>query len=94
MRVQDSPRAVNRLAAQRPQCLLERQHIVEPERLEQSDANVDEISWSVGYEDPAFFRRLFRRVTGVAPGAYRRRYQVPGSLPRGAVGWSQTGHGR
>jgi transcriptional regulator GlxA family with amidase domain len=46
-------------------------------RLEQSDSAIDEISWAVGYEDPAFFRRLFRRVTGVAPGAYRRRYRVP-----------------
>lgn len=54
-------------------------------RLEQSDANVDEISWAVGYEDAAFFRRLFRRVAGVAPGAYRRRYRVPGSLPRATV---------
>jgi transcriptional regulator GlxA family with amidase domain len=54
-------------------------------RLEQSDTNIDEISWAVGYEDPAFFRRLFRRVTGVAPGAYRRRYRVPGALPRAAV---------
>lgn len=51
-------------------------------RLEQSDANIDEISWAVGYEDPAFSRRLFRRVTGVALGAYRRRYRVPGPLPR------------
>jgi len=48
-------------------------------RLEQSDAPIDEVSWAVGYEDPASFRRLFRRVTGVAPGAYRRRYRVPGS---------------
>ena len=46
-------------------------------RLERTDAPVDEISWKVGYEDPAFFRRLFKRVTGLAPGAYRRRFQVP-----------------
>ena len=32
---------------------------------------VDEISWQVGYEDAAFFRRLFKRVTGLTPGAYR-----------------------
>ncbi len=54
-------------------------------RLEQSDAPIDEVSWAVGYEDPAFFRRLFRRVTGVAPGAYRRKYRVPGSATRAAV---------
>jgi len=47
------------------------------ERLERSDAPVDEISWRVGYEDPAFFRRLFRRTTGLAPAAYRKRFRIP-----------------
>jgi transcriptional regulator GlxA family with amidase domain len=46
-------------------------------RLERTEASVDEISWQVGYEDPAFFRRLFKRVTGLSPGAYRRRFQLP-----------------
>ena len=46
-------------------------------RLERSDAAVDEISWRVGYEDPAFFRRLFKRTTGLAPGAYRKRFRIP-----------------
>ena len=46
-------------------------------RLERTDASADEISWQVGYEDAAFFRRLFKRMTGLTPGAYRRRFQVP-----------------
>jgi transcriptional regulator GlxA family with amidase domain len=46
-------------------------------RLERTEASVDEISWQVGYEDAAFFRRLFKRVTGLAPGAYRKRFSVP-----------------
>ena len=46
-------------------------------RLERTEASVDEISWRVGYEDAAFFRRLFKRVTGLTPGAYRKRFQVP-----------------
>ena len=46
-------------------------------RLERTDASVDEISWQVGYEDAAFFRRLFKRTTGVAPGVYRKRYRIP-----------------
>ena len=46
-------------------------------RLERTDAPVDEISWRVGYEDPAFFRRLFKRTTGLAPGAYRKRFRIP-----------------
>jgi transcriptional regulator GlxA family with amidase domain len=46
-------------------------------RLERTEASVDEISWQVGYEDPAFFRRLFKRVTGLTPGGYRRRFKIP-----------------
>jgi len=46
-------------------------------RLERSNEAVDEISWQVGYEDPAFFRRLFKRITGLGPAAYRRRFQLP-----------------
>jgi transcriptional regulator GlxA family with amidase domain len=46
-------------------------------RLERTDDPVDEVSWRVGYEDPAFFRRLFRRTTGLAPGAYRRKFRMP-----------------
>lgn len=46
-------------------------------RLERTVASVDEISWQVGYEEPAFFRRLFKRVTGLTPGAYRKRFNIP-----------------
>ncbi|OHV78021.1 GlxA family transcriptional regulator [Ensifer sp. LCM 4579] len=46
-------------------------------RLERTEASVDEISWSVGYEEPAFFRRLFKRITGLPPGVYRRRFKIP-----------------
>lgn len=46
-------------------------------RLERTADPVDAISYAVGYEDPASFRRLFRRVTGVSPGTYRRKLQLP-----------------
>jgi transcriptional regulator GlxA family with amidase domain len=46
-------------------------------RLERTEAPVDEIGWKVGYEDPAFFRRLFKRTTGLSPGLYRRRFKIP-----------------
>lgn len=53
-------------------------------RLERTDASVDEISWRVGYEDPAFFRRLFKRITGLAPGMYRKRFRMPDFARYGA----------
>lgn len=46
-------------------------------RLETTRDAVDEVGWQVGYEDPAFFRRLFKRVTGISPGSYRRQFQIP-----------------
>jgi transcriptional regulator GlxA family with amidase domain len=46
-------------------------------RLERTAAPIDEIGWNVGYEDSAFFRRLFKRMTGITAGAYRRTFQVP-----------------
>ena len=46
-------------------------------RLERTDDSADNIAWKVGYEDSAFFRRLFKRTTGLAPGLYRRRFQIP-----------------
>lgn len=46
-------------------------------RLERTDVAVEEVSWQVGYEDPAFFRRLFKRITGITPASYRRKFQIP-----------------
>jgi transcriptional regulator GlxA family with amidase domain len=43
--------------------------------LESSDRSVDDICFEVGYEDPSFFRRLFRRRTGLAPAQYRRMFR-------------------
>jgi len=36
--------------------------------------NIDDISAQVGYEDPTFFRRLFKRKVGITPAAYRRKF--------------------
>ena len=44
--------------------------------LELGTATVEQISWQVGYEDPASFRRLFKRLTGMTPSAYRRKFKI------------------
>lgn len=43
--------------------------------LETSERAVDDISYDVGYEDASFFRRLFKRRTGLAPAQYRRVFK-------------------
>lgn len=42
--------------------------------LETSDESTDAVGRRVGYEDAAFFRRLFKRRTGVTPSRYRQRF--------------------
>ena len=44
-------------------------------QLESTDEPVDEIGFAIGYEDSSFFRRLFKRRTGITPGRYRRLFQ-------------------
>jgi transcriptional regulator GlxA family with amidase domain len=59
--------------------LIERLHNLRVEEakrfLETTQIPVGEISVEVGYEDASFFRRLFRRCTGLTPGQYRRMFQ-------------------
>jgi transcriptional regulator GlxA family with amidase domain len=42
--------------------------------LEDAHLSVQEVGARVGYDDAAFFRDLFKRHTGLAPVAYRRRF--------------------
>jgi transcriptional regulator GlxA family with amidase domain len=43
--------------------------------LESSDLPVEEVSAESGYSDTSFFRRLFKRLTGLTPSHYRRMFQ-------------------
>ena len=43
--------------------------------LENTDLPIEEISERVGYSDASFFRRLFKRLTGLTPSHYRRFFQ-------------------
>lgn len=52
-------------------------------RLERTEEPIDDISWAVGHEDPSFFRRLFKRITRIIPGAYRRKFRLPDIVTTG-----------
>ena len=49
--------------------------------LESESESADEIAALVGYDNPAFFRRLFKRSTGLTPGAYRRMFRTLAETP-------------
>jgi transcriptional regulator GlxA family with amidase domain len=69
---------------------LQKLRIEEAKRmLENSATPVTDISFEIGYEDPSFFRRLFKRLTGVTPSQYRRMFQPvakAASMPPGPPG--------
>lgn len=41
-------------------------------RLENTEFPVEQIAYGLGFRDPGYFNRFFKRLTGVAPGAYRQ----------------------
>ena len=44
--------------------------------LEQGELPIEEVSAKVCYMDVSFFRRLFKRLTGLSPGQYRSMFKV------------------
>ena len=46
------------------------------EALERTQTPVDRIGWEVGYADPAAFRKLFQKLTGIPPSAYRQKFGI------------------
>jgi transcriptional regulator GlxA family with amidase domain len=58
-----------------PLIYLQKLRVAAARRLLEADhRTMQEISDAVGYQDPAYFRTLFQRHTGVSPSAYRRRF--------------------
>lgn len=49
-------------------------------QLEETSRAAEAIGWDVGYEDASFFRRLFKRRTGLSPVQYRRLFQRRGRV--------------
>lgn len=46
------------------------------ELLQFSMSPVDQIAWQVGYADPGAFRSVFRRIVGLTPNEFRRRFRA------------------
>ena len=46
------------------------------EALELTTAPIDQIAWTVGYADPAAFRKVFQKIAGIPPNLYRQRFGI------------------
>jgi transcriptional regulator GlxA family with amidase domain len=44
--------------------------------LELSQESIEQIAWKVGYEDGSSFNRLFKKMTGMSPGSYRKKFSL------------------
>lgn len=44
--------------------------------LESERKNISEVMYEVGYGDPKAFRGVFKKITGLTPGAYRDKYNT------------------
>lgn len=44
--------------------------------LRQTSKTLESISEEVGYEEPSFFARSFKKMMGISPGKYRRTYEL------------------
>jgi AraC family transcriptional activator of pobA len=55
---------------------IQREVMIEAKRLLcYTDLNIKEISFQIGYVDPTYFSRLFHKVTGSYPAAFRKEYR-------------------
>jgi transcriptional regulator GlxA family with amidase domain len=68
-------RRFQRATAQKPIEYLQHLRVRKARELLEVDAlTVKEVARRVGYEDLSAFRKIFRRVMGLSPGEYRRRF--------------------
>jgi len=75
-----SPRQLNRVFKEETgKTIFEMIHSIRVEKakhlLSESDEKVITIAANIGYEDPAFFNRLFQRIVGCPPSKYRKQSQ-------------------
>jgi AraC-like DNA-binding protein len=62
-----------RFAGRTPLALLHARLCEEAQaRLAQTDLSVEQIGYSLGFRDPAYFNRFFKRLAGQSPGAWRQ----------------------
>jgi transcriptional regulator GlxA family with amidase domain len=49
--------------------------------LETTSGTMDAVALAVGYSDPVFFRRIFKREVRTTPARYRQMFATTGANP-------------
>jgi AraC-like DNA-binding protein len=81
-----TPKALHKRIAKHspttPNDLIKNRIILEAKRLlAHTELSVKEIGYKLGYDDPAYFIRLFTNQAGLAPQQFRKSYQHSGEEP-------------
>ena len=50
-------------------------HRLSSEKPRNTSFNISEISRAIGYENPLYFSRIFKKQSGLSPSEYRKKYQ-------------------
>ncbi len=51
-------------------------HRLSSEKPRNISFNISEISRAIGYENPLYFSRIFKKQSGLSPSEYRKKYQI------------------
>ena len=51
-------------------------HRLSSEKPRNTSFNISEISGAIGYENPLYFSRIFKKQSGLSPSEYRKKYQI------------------
>jgi transcriptional regulator GlxA family with amidase domain len=70
-------RRLRRATSHSPLSYVQHLRVAEAKRyLERTDLPIEKIAFEIGYENTAFFRRVFKRITRLGPWEYRRKFQL------------------
>ncbi|MBL4646253.1 MAG: helix-turn-helix domain-containing protein [Rhizobiales bacterium] len=60
-----------------PKALIDERVAREASRgLERSSLSIEQLAYSLGFREPAYFNQFFKRLTGIPPGRYRKMLQA------------------
>jgi transcriptional regulator GlxA family with amidase domain len=77
MSLRNFKRRFRRATGDSPLSYLQRFRVEAAKRqFENTRQSISEICYQTGYEDIAFFRRIFKRYVGIPPNEYRKRIQA------------------